>query len=112
VEVLRVLASHPDLALRVRGEVAEADVTRLRRRPCSPLSPRRGRDRWRVYLEARRVGAAAPPPSRPSSTSAVAAAFLLEGWIDPDRIRVETSQLPAPAELATAPAVSIWIAGG
>ena len=71
-----------------------------------------GRDRLRVYLEARRVGAAAPPPSRPSSTSAVAAAFLLEGWIDPDRIRVETSQLPAPAELATAPAVSIWIAGG
>ena len=50
--------------------------------------------------------------TRASTTSAVAAAFLLEGWIDPDRIRVETSQLPAPGQLAPAPAVSIRIAGG
>jgi len=43
---------------------------------------------------------------------ALAASGMRDRWIDPDRIRVETSQLPAPGQLAPAPAVSIRIGGG
>src|SRR5207245_1785979 len=56
-----VLALHPDLALRVRGEVAEADVTRLEEETVLAALAPTGRDPLRAYLEARRVGAPTPP---------------------------------------------------
>jgi len=42
----------------------------------------------------------------------VAAAFLLEGQIEPDRIRVETLDVPTPGALSAAPAVALRMAGG
>ena len=126
VQVLRVLALHPDLA----------DVTRLEEETVLAALAPTGRDPLRAYLEARRVGAPTPPLAAEQRarlealtsvlpwpgeqlrelaadrSAAVAAAFLLEGRIDPDRIRVETSQAPAPGQVAPGPAVSIQIAGG
>ena len=136
VQVIRVLGTHPDLALAVRGQVAEADVTRLQEETVLAALPPKDRDPLRAYLEARRAGAPPPPLAADQRrrletltgalswpgeqlrqladdrSAAVAAAFLLEGQIAPDRIRVETADVPAPGALAAAPAVALRMAAG
>jgi len=135
-QVLRVLALHPDLALSLRGQVAEADIVRLKEDTVLAVLPATGRDPLRAYLEARRVGAPEPPLTveqrerlntligvlpwpgeqlrqlADDRTAAVAAAFLLEGRIEPDRVHVEAATVPTPERLAAAPGVAIQIAGG
>ena len=134
VQVLRVLALHPDLALSLRGQVAEADVTRLKEDTVLAALPPTGRDPLRAYLLARRLRAQEPPLTAEQRerlqalmgalpwpgeqlrqladdrTAAVAAAFLLEGRIDPDRVRLEASGVPTPEQLAPVPGVAMQIA--
>ncbi len=127
-EVARVLQSHPDLALRLRGMAAGVDVDRLREQE---VLGSLARGTLRAFLDSRLAGT--PPPSLDERQrarldtllaavpwpgdrlqqlavdrgAAAAAAFVLDFGVAPDRVVVDTPPAGAPTDLAGAPGAGV-----
>jgi len=134
VQVARVLTSRPDLAVRLHGVVAQADVDRLRDQTVlAALGEERASAPLRAFLRARLAGsplpglddaqqarldallAALPWPATALHDLAVdrgavaAAAFILEQQLEPARLSVSTPATPAADQLAPAPGVAVEV---
>jgi hypothetical protein len=135
-QVARVLESHPDLAVRVRGLAAAEDVERmLDEAALSGLVDAPATDPVRIVLEARLAGrtppaldarqqarldalrAGLPWPggrlhdlARDRGTVAMAA-LVVEHKIDPERVTAETPDVPGPEQLAPVGGASVELHG-
>ena len=131
VQVARVLTSRPDLAVRLHGVVAQADVDRLRDQAVlAALGEERANEPLRAFLHARLAGS--PPPGLDDAQQArldgllaalpwpaaalhdltvdrgavAGAAFILEQRLEPARLSVST---PATDQLASTPGVAVEV---
>jgi hypothetical protein len=131
-QIARVLEAHPNLVLRVRGQVAQVDADSLRGEAAlAALAEDRAFEQLRAVVQARLAGG--PPPAvRPEDgrrlenllatlpwptealhrlavdRGAVAAAsFIVDHKIDPGRVAAEPSKEPRPETLATAPNATV-----
>jgi hypothetical protein len=134
-QVAHVLVVHPELAVRLRGMVAEADVERLRDEAAlSMLVAATGVEALRAYLRARLAGETPPPlgdtdrarldtlraripwPGEALRALAVdrgavaAAAFILEQRVDPARVAAIEPDAVQPGRLGPAAAVAVELA--
>jgi hypothetical protein len=131
-QVNRVLASHPDLALRVRGLVAAADADRLRGEAAlAALGDRPETRRLREVLGARLtegpsqplddaerarlddvVGGIPWPAGQLTDLATrrgavVAAEFIIDHRLDPERVRAVTAEPAQPGNLAAVPGAAV-----
>jgi hypothetical protein len=132
-QIARVLEGHPDLVVRVRGQVAQADVDRLRDEAAlaalvgDPSAP----EKLRQVLRARIAGVPAPAldpeegnrlesllatiawPADALRAVAVdrgavaAASFILDFKIDPARVAADPAVEPRPETLGPAPSATV-----
>jgi hypothetical protein len=131
-QIARVLEAHPNLVLRVRGQVAQVDVESLQSEAAlTALADDPAYEKFRAVLHARIAGG--PPPAvRPEDgrrlesvlasvpwpadalrrlaldRGAVAAAsFIVDHKIDPGRVAAEPPKEARPESLATAPNATV-----
>ena len=129
-----MLASHPGLAVRLRGLVGSADAERLRDEAAlAALGDGRASEPLRAFLRARLAGSPAPPLDDEQRArldalraglpwpgaalhdlavdrgAVVAAALILEHRLDAGRVSVDTPPTPGPERLVAAPGVAVEV---
>jgi hypothetical protein len=131
-QIARVVEAHPNLVLRVRGQVAQADVDTLQAQAAlAALADDAASERLRAVLQARLLGGAAPEirredarrletllstlpwPANALSRLALdrgavsAASFIVDHKIDPARVAAEPPAEARPGTLGTVPSATV-----